>query len=159
MPLQETNKLSLQHSGQDGTVVRFQDIATSGYGIMVVRSTTYIEAATGALAQRRLYLAAVSGIYNVGLVADCTSITVSGAGINVQLSYYNYGTTKPNFGRSVTQSVVFAQDSLFVTSSAILAIRSAASDIFITTSVVGSGTSPTTDLSAYVTQLQGTPPN
>lgn len=159
MPLQETNKLSLQHSGIDGTVVRFQDIATSAYGIAVVRSNTYIEAVTGAISARRLYLALSSGIFNIGLVMDVTSITAPGAGVNIQVSYFNYGGTKPNFGRSITQNVVLAADSLFVSSAAILAIRSAASDIFLTSSVVGSGTSPTYDLSAYVTQLSGTPPN
>lgn len=129
MPLQLTDRLGPQ-----------VDAAT---GRWIPNSETYLEAISGAMTQRRLLLAQVSDVYLVRWYMQVTSLATLGA-VTPQVNFFTYGT---GAGKAVFQrGTAMATTDLDATSSTWMMVRSASSDIFITTTASANGALPAYNL-------------
>lgn len=104
-------------------------------------SDTYLQLQTGAISKNRLAVAQVSDIYLVTVFMQCTSGATLGT-VTPRVDYY--GAWDQGVGRQLFQSVplAFGATNPDTSSSALLAIRAAASDIFISTTVGANGALP-----------------
>lgn len=130
MPVALTNITGSQQSG-----------ITGGW---IPTSETLIEGITAAGAQRRLILAQVSDIYLVSVLMQVTSNATAGR-VEPQVQYFGYA---HGAGQQLISRVVPSFDATDVnfTSAALLPIRAAASDIFISWDMSANGALPIVDL-------------
>jgi len=104
-------------------------------------SETYIEGISGVMTQRRLIVAQVSDTYLVRWYMDVTSAGVAGAAVTPQVLFFGYG---QGAGKQLYQKgTPMAAVDTDATSSTWMLIRSASSDIYITTQSTTAGVPPT----------------
>lgn len=108
-------------------------------GAWIPKSDTYISTAiTGDMSQRRLYLAQISDIYLVTFFMQVTSVGGVGAAVTPRVTYW--GDWETGNGMALqADGTPMAAVGASATSSAILAIRAANSDIFISAVAPASG--------------------
>lgn len=117
-------------------------------GRWIPNSETYLIGQNASLAKALFFKAQVSDIYLVTLIAHCTSVATAGA-VTVRVDYY--GAWDQGAGRQLfTVAPAMALLDLEATSSTILAIRAASSDIFLTTAVAANGAAPIFNLYARI---------
>jgi hypothetical protein len=108
-------------------------------GRWIPNSDTYLEAQSASLSTRRFLTAQVSDLYLVRWWLHCTSGATVGRVIP-RVDYFTYGT---GAGQQVSMTGAdMAVDALNISSSQWMMIRSASSDIFISTTVSQNGATP-----------------
>ena len=135
MPTQITSRLGIQEDSQTGKIVRYQDTVLAGLGFGAMVTEVYLAQQTAALTQTRLYLAANSGVYMALIYVDNLTGTPV---IQPTLNWFSFGV---GAGFQMTQTPIsMAFATINATSTAIMLLRSAASDIFLSTAQTGAGT-------------------
>lgn len=110
-------------------------------GRWIPNSEAYLTALSGAMSQRRLLLAQVSDLYLVRWFMQVTSASVAGAAVTPRVHFW--GDWEVGNGKALTQDgTPMAAVSASATSSAWIMIRSANSDVFVSTASVPAGVAP-----------------
>jgi hypothetical protein len=134
MPLQITSKLGIQEDTLTGKIVGYQGQNLTGIGFPAFLSEAFIGGVAASLAQRRLWLAAQSGLYMIGFYME---VATAGAGVVFPSVIF----TSPSVGAGmlVTQSSQPSMSTAIQGGSSVawLLVRSAASDIFVQTTQLG----------------------
>ena len=148
MPTAQTGSLGLQEDGGSGKQVGFRGEILAGNGIISYLSASLITI-TGAQATTRLYTAATSGLFAIAYTLDIISQSVAGTTIIPRVQFFSplqgAGTQILAAGAAIGANVAN------VSSSGILWIQAAASDIFISTLVNGTvGVPPTYNLGFHL---------
>lgn len=108
-------------------------------GRWIPNSETYLEAQSASLTTRKFITAQVSDTYLVRWFLQCTSGATTGRVIP-RVDFFSYGT---GVGQQVSQTgAEMAVDALNTSSSQWMMIRSASSDVFISTTVSQNGATP-----------------
>ena len=122
------------------------DLAT---GRWIPNSETYLEGQSASLSTRRFITAQVSDTYLVRWWLHCTSGATIGRVIP-RLDYFSYGT---GAGQQVSMvGADMAVDALNTSSSQWMMVRSANSDIFLSTTVSQNGATPRFNLYASISR-------
>lgn len=152
MPTQNTMALGQQESGQSGRLVKYQGLQSPdpnnpgadniqhSVGFPFLTSESFVAQQSGSQSPVRLWLAATSGLYLIGFNMEVTSQSVAGTQLTPKVQYFSYSV---GAGAQLVQAgALMDLTTLHAASTAWFMIRSAASDIFVSTSQGGSAGVP-----------------
>jgi hypothetical protein len=142
MPVQNTTKLGLQEESSTGKISAHLGNQLAGNGLLSFVSDAYISQQSGTMAATRLWLAATSGQYLVTWMIEVTSVAGTSSFITPNVAFYSYG-FGPGGGYLNTMAGSTSYANARTATSGQFWIRSAASDIFVsTTYAAGASSAP-----------------
>jgi hypothetical protein len=132
MPTANTGSFGLQEAGGTGKIVGYQGDTLAGNGLLSFVSDAYVSQQSGAMAATRLWLAATSGQYLITWFVEVTSVAGTSSFITPVVAFSSYGFGPGGgFLNTMLGSTLYANNRTGYSGS--FWIRSAASDIFVST--------------------------